>query len=195
MLGFEEVVDDPSLPRVLLLGDSISIGYTPAVRRELAGRANVHRVPDNARSTRESLGKLDEMIVPGPWRVIHFNCGAHDITRMKEGVVDPEGTVQVPIDEYENNLRVLIKRLSETGAQLVWARTTSIKPYNIRFLEDICAFNVVADRVMAEAGIPVNDLFTSAQWHLDTLKDKVHFNDEGSAILGAQVAQSIARYL
>lgn len=189
--GFEAVTDDPALPRVLLLGDSISIGYTLAVRRELEGVANVHRVPDNARSTRESLGKLNEMVDGGPWQVIHFNCGIHDITRKKSGAVDPEGEVQVPIDEYERNLPELIERLRETGAKLVWASTTAIRPYGVRRMEDLRAYNEVADKVMAKEEIPVNDLFNLSQRHLGTLKDNVHFNDAGSAILGAQVAESI----
>ena len=189
--GFEPVVDDPDLRRVLLLGDSISIGYTLAVRRALAGKANLHRVPDNARSTREALGKLDRLLGAVGWQVIHFNCGIHDITRKKAGIVDPEGEAQVPIDEYERNLRRLILRLRETAEKLVWARTTAINPYDIRRMEDVYAYNAVADKVMAEAGIPVNDLFTLSQRHLGTLKNNVHFNDEGNAILGAQVAESI----
>ncbi len=193
--GFEAVMDDPELPRVLILGDSISIGYTRAVRQDLEGRANVHRVPDNARTTRETLGKLDKMIGPGPWRVIHFNCGIHDITRMKNGVADGGGAKQVPIAEYERNLRKLTLYLGETGAQLVWARTTAIEPYNVRRMEDVRAYNDVADKVMAEAGILVNDLFTLSQRHLETLQDNVHFNEEGCAILGAQVAQSIGSQL
>ena len=46
--AFEPVKDDPTLPRILLIGDSISIGYTPATRKLLAGKANVHRIPENA---------------------------------------------------------------------------------------------------------------------------------------------------
>ena len=43
--AFSNPEDDPKLPRVLLIGDSISIGYTTGVRKELKGRANVHRIP------------------------------------------------------------------------------------------------------------------------------------------------------
>ena len=146
----------------------------PRVRRELPGTANIFRVPDNARSTRETLGKLKTMIDWGAWYVIHFNYGIHDITREKDGVVDPEGEVQVPIDEYERNLRKLVVRLSETGAKLVWLSTTAIDPYPVRRIEDVLAYNASADRVMAAAGIPVNDLFSLSQRQLNTLKDNVH---------------------
>ena len=40
---FEPIQDNPALPRVLLIGDSISIGYTLPVRELLDGRANLHR--------------------------------------------------------------------------------------------------------------------------------------------------------
>ena len=188
---FAAVADDPTLPRVLLLGDSISMGYTLPVRRELEGVVNLHRVPDNARSTRETLGKLDAMVGPGPWRVIHFNCGIHDITRKTGDVADPDGKSQIPIGEYERNLGKLIELLSARCDRLLWARTTAIKPYGIRRMEDLRAYNDVADQVMKEAGIPVNDLFTLSAKHIGTLNDNVHFTEEGGAILGAQVADCI----
>src|SRR5689334_20512700 len=45
------VKDRPGLPRVLLIGDSISVCYTPATREELKGEANVHRIPENGGHT------------------------------------------------------------------------------------------------------------------------------------------------
>ena len=102
------------------------------------------------------------------------------------------GCVTRPIPTARTrNLCELISRLRETGARLVWASTTVIRPYGIRRIEDVRAYNGVADKVMAEEEIPVNDLYTLSQRHLDTLMDNVHFRDEGSAILGAQVARSI----
>ena len=50
-----EVKDDPALPRVLLIGDSISIGYTVPTRRLLEGKANVHRIPTNGGPTTRGL--------------------------------------------------------------------------------------------------------------------------------------------
>ncbi|MHC4536349.1 MAG: alpha/beta hydrolase, partial [Planctomycetota bacterium] len=55
---FAPIEDDPSLPRILLIGDSISIGYTLPVRKLLACKANVHRVPTNARHTGIGLEKI-----------------------------------------------------------------------------------------------------------------------------------------
>ena len=53
------IKDDPKLPRVLLIGDSISMGYTLPVRKLLDGKANVHRIPDNGGPTTHGLKNLD----------------------------------------------------------------------------------------------------------------------------------------
>ncbi len=49
--AFAPIKVNPKLPNVLLIGDSISIGYTPATRKFLAGKANVHRIPTNGGPT------------------------------------------------------------------------------------------------------------------------------------------------
>jgi hypothetical protein len=64
-VAFLPVAGDPALPRVLLIGDSISIGYTPAVKELLRGIANVHRIPDNGGATTLALTLLDEWLGDG----------------------------------------------------------------------------------------------------------------------------------
>ena len=39
--AFANPVDNPKLPRALIIGDSISIGYTPGVRKNLDGVVTV----------------------------------------------------------------------------------------------------------------------------------------------------------
>src|SRR5689334_20865727 len=75
--AFAPVQEQPGLPRVLLIGDSISIGYTVTVRRELAGKANVLRIPENGADTANGLKKIDEWLGQSKWDVIHFNWGLH----------------------------------------------------------------------------------------------------------------------
>src|SRR5688572_21808238 len=77
-IAFEPITDDPKLPRVLLIGDSISIGYTLAVRDLLKGKANVHRIPTNGGPTTNGLARLKQWLGDGKWDVIHFNWGLHD---------------------------------------------------------------------------------------------------------------------
>ena len=73
-----KVRDDESLPRVLLIGDSISIGYHIDVRSALAGVANVHRPTENGGPTSNGVEKLEEWLAEHgerPWDVIHYNFG------------------------------------------------------------------------------------------------------------------------
>ena len=83
--AFQQVVDDPRLPRVLLVGDSISIGYTLPVRNLLQGKANVHRIPENGGPTTNGLAKLSAWLGNGKWDVIHFNFGLHDLKLITAG--------------------------------------------------------------------------------------------------------------
>src|SRR6185436_1919626 len=65
--SFERVTDDPKLPRVLLIGDSISMGYTIPVRQLLQGKANVHRIPENGGPTTNGLSQLPNWLGDGRW--------------------------------------------------------------------------------------------------------------------------------
>ena len=56
---FAPITEDPKLPRVLLMGDSVSIAYALEVRKLLTGVANVHRVPANCGSTKTALGSYE----------------------------------------------------------------------------------------------------------------------------------------
>jgi hypothetical protein len=76
--GYDEV-GDPSLPRVLLIGDSISMGYTPGVRALLADQVNVHRPAANCGATFIGLRDLDKWLNGKTWDIIHFNFGVHDL--------------------------------------------------------------------------------------------------------------------
>lgn len=74
-----QVEEVAGLPRVLLIGDSISMGYTLEVRERLKGVANVHRPPQNCGDSATGLKQLDRWLGTGTWDVIHFNFGLHDL--------------------------------------------------------------------------------------------------------------------
>ncbi|MCH2614083.1 MAG: hypothetical protein MKZ70_05245, partial [Opitutales bacterium] len=67
--------DQEVLPRILLIGDSISIGYTPFVSEVYEGRAEVARNTGTAQHTGTGFEKLDEWLKDGKWDLIHFNWG------------------------------------------------------------------------------------------------------------------------
>jgi len=192
--AFAVVQDEPGLPRVLLIGDSISMGYTLPTRKLLGGKANVHRIPENGGPTTNGLAKLASWLGDSRWDVIHFNWGLHDL-RLGE-----DGKHQVPVEEYEKNLRELVKRLKATGAGLIWASTTPVPEGKLsppRRSEDVLVYNAAAKRVMDENQIPIDDLYAFALPRLAEIQRpaNVHFTPEGSEDLAKQVAASIERAL
>ena len=80
--AFAEVEDVAGLSRILLIGDSISIGYTVPVREALKGKVNVHRPKANCGPTSTALKSIDAWLGDGKWDVIHFNWGLHDLKYM-----------------------------------------------------------------------------------------------------------------
>jgi acyl-CoA thioesterase-1 len=190
--AFAVVKDDPALPRVLLIGDSISIGYTVPVRELLAGKANVHRIPENGGPTINGLAKLDSWLGSGKWDVIHFNWGLHDIRQ------DDGKNQQVKIGDYEKNLTELVTRLKASGAKLIWCSTTPVpKGADRREPGDEVQYNAVAKKIMDAGGIMIDDLYAFAL----PLEEKiqrpanVHYTDEGSKVLAEKVAASILEAL
>ena len=192
--AFAPVTDKPGLPRVLLIGDSISIGYTVTVQKALAGAANVHRIPENGADTANGLKKIDSWLGDAHWDVIHFNWGLHDLK------VTAEGGRQVPLDVYEKNLVALVQRLRETGAHLIWATTTPVpegRQSPVRVSADVPRYNAAASRVMERQGIAVDDLYATALPRAAEIQLplNVHFNNAGWETLGGQVAVSIRAVL
>ncbi len=188
------VTDDPALPRVLLIGDSISIGYTYPVRTLLAGKANLHRIPTNGGPTTRGLEEIDKWLADGKWDVIHFNWGLHDLRLMENGLH------QVAIGDYEKNLRKLVARLKETGAKLIWASTTPVPEGKLsppRRPEDVPRYNAVAAAVMRENGVAINDLYGFALPRLGEIQRpaNVHFTEAGSVKLAEPVAAAILKAL
>lgn len=190
--AFAKIEDDPNLPRVLLLGDSISIGYTVDVREALAGKANVHRPAANCGPTIRGLEAIDQWLGDGKWDVIHFNWGLHDLKYM-------EGKQQVPLPEYEKNLKTLVVRLKKTGAKLIWCSTTPV-PEGVsppRTDADVVAYNAVAAKIMKANEVATDDLYAFALPKLKEIQREanVHFSPEGSKVLAGQVAKSISQAL
>ena len=181
--------------KVYVIGDSISIHYGPFLQQALAG------VMDYARKEGDDEARLNLDVPMGANggdsdRVLAFvkaaagaggfhadilavNCGLHDIKR------DPATrALQVPLDRYEANLRELVRVAATMPLRLVWIRTTPCDEsiHNARnaafhrFAADCGAYNAAADRIMAEAGVPMADLFTfTANLGPDLFCDHVHF--------------------
>ena len=202
--ALDPVKDVPGLPRVLLIGDSISIGYTLPVRKLLEGKASVHRPRANCSSTGYGLTNLASWLGDSKWDVIHFNFGLHDAK------LPPEGIRHAPPDVYEKNLRAIVSRLKATGAKLIWATTTPVPTGGVlapdRRFGSVDQYNGIAKQVMAENGVAVDDLNAAATPRMNEIlirrtdaQGKVHwdlhYTPEGYALLAKQVAGSIEQVL
>jgi len=184
------VKDVVGLPRVLLIGDSISMGYTLPTRKLLEGVANVHRIPQNGGPTKNGVANIDKWLGDGHWDVIHFNWGIHDLKFM------PDGKRQVEAADYEANLRSLVTRMQKTGAKLIFATTTPIPKGPLippREFGQVADYNAIALKVMKEMGVTVNDLnawITPKLAEMQKPQD-VHYLDSGYDYLAQKVAQEI----
>ena len=185
---FAPIEEDASLPRVLVIGDSISIGYTLAVRAELKEVANVLRIPTNGGPTIRGVESIEKWLGDGKWDLIHFNWGLHDLKYI-------DGVKQVPLDQYKVNLEKLVVRMKKTGATLIWCSTTPVPPGCLppRKNEDVLAYNAAAAEIMAKHGVATDDLYTFANGRLTEIQREanVHFLPEGSKVLGKEVARVI----
>jgi len=195
------ITDVAGLPRVLLIGDSISIGYTLPTRALLAGKANVHRPTENCGDTAKGVALLDKWLGPGKWDVIHFNFGLHDLKYLdaKGQLAAPDQGKQVHTPaQYEANLRTIVARLQKTGAKLLFGTTTPVPPgCQGRIADDAVKYNAVAARVMQESGVAINDLHAFVMPRMAEVQRpaNVHFTDAGSARLAAEVVAKITPLL
>lgn len=195
---------DPALPNVLIVGDSISIGYTVATREALAGVANVYRPLTNCGPTTRGLASLENWIGDTRWDVIHFNFGLHDLKYMGpqgQNLADPKANdsqVQVSINDYEANIETIARRLKATGAKVIWRETSPIpEGARGRLVEQSQQYNAAAKRAIDRVGgIEVDPFYEFAIQHAEhQRKADVHYTPEGSRLLGEHVAEVIRKSL
>ncbi len=198
---FEPIVDDPALPRVMIIGDSISIGYTLPLRAALEGIANVHRPPVNCAHTWRGLESIDGWLGDGKWDLIHFNWGLHDLKYVDEQgslTLPPSGKQVSTVREYEANLERLVQRLRQTGATLIWRPTTPVPEGAAgRVPADLARYNAAAREVVQRHGIAVDDMnsFIRDRNIPHVRPDNVHFSKASSALLAKNSAMLIRRKL
>lgn len=199
--AFAPVTDVAELPRVLLIGDSISIGYTAHVREILQGKANVHRPATNCGPTTRGVQSIDQWLGDGKWDVIHFNFGLHDLKFVDDAgknAPPDKGHPQVSETDYEKNLETMVAKMKKTGAKLIFATTTPVPSgSDARIKGDEQKYNAIARRVMQRNGVAIDDLYGFAQPRLVEIQlpANVHFKPEGSKQLAEQVAKSVLMVL
>jgi acyl-CoA thioesterase-1 len=188
-----EITDQPGLPRLLIIGDSISMGYTEPLRKMLAGKFNVHHIPENGGPTINGVAHIDKWLGNGHWDIIVFNFGLHDLK------LDEKGGHQVELPQYEANLRIIAEGLRKTGAKLVWVTTTPVPAGKLnppRRSDDVAKYNQAAERALAGTPHDVCDLYSAALPQLVEIqqKENVHFTPHGYELLAQSVKSSLPVY-
>ena len=180
------------LPNVLLVGDSITRGYYPAVAASLKGVANVYlfatsacsgdpRLPEQIRGYFKMMGLT--------FAVVHFNNGMHGwgYTEQQYAAGLPEMLAAV--------------RAGAPNARLIWATTTPVReetpPRDANAANNarIDARNKLAAALMTREHIPTDDQHQLMLQHSDLHSGDVHYTTAGSALQAEQVAAQIRALL
>jgi len=187
------------MPEVILIGDSIRMGYQTFVQEELGSSANVWAPEPNGGTSENVLAHLDEWILSRTPDLVHLNCGLHDLRKAFD-----TGEVSVPLDAYRANVEQILSQIQDrTNAGIIWATTTPVneqwhhenKGFD-RFEADVLEYNRVSVEIAQRLGIQVNNLYAVVMTAgRDALlgQDGVHFKEEGYLLLGKAVAAAIRR--
>ena len=187
--------------RVVLIGDSIRLGYQGDVARLLDGTAEIVGPAENCRSTADILQHLEPWIFDllGLGATVHLNAGLHDLRRMDGPGTDP----QVAIDGYEKALRRIVRVVLADGRceRLVLATTTPVDDVrhaaggcSNRHDADVQRYNERLRVVAAGDAVEVHDL--NAVVGSDPTRylsdDGVHLTAAGNAAVARSVAAAVA---
>jgi lysophospholipase L1-like esterase len=201
-------IEDPRLPRVLIIGDSISGHYHERLRMLMEGKANIvgeasaPTRPDPKRSFWASVGnrfyrtdtatKGDDLknflAESGPWDIVHFNIGIHVFSKANPGDEKP----------YAEKLRQVVQTIRDSGAICLFANSTGTVadntiPNSPNYLTNCKAFNASAEAVMREMGVPVTDIYGMIQPRIKELisGDLIHTNAEADQMMAELIAKRL----
>jgi len=191
------------LPNVLIIGDSISMGYTPFVKQFLEGKANVSHPDENCGPTERGITNMDKWLDDTKYKVIHFNFGLHDLKHVdavtKKASTKPSDPLMTDLKTYGENLQTIIDKLKTTGAKLIFATTTPVPLHSspLRDPQLPAEYNAVAEKVMKKNNIVIDDLYSFVLPQADKIRkpNNVHYTEEGYRLLGKKVADAIAKYI
>jgi lysophospholipase L1-like esterase len=183
---------------VLIIGDSISIGYAPFVQSKMSGIADVQRISGNGADSVNVRAHLDEWLSSGHFDLVSINCGLHDLKYTQRH--------QVEAGQYEQNLIAIFEQLEKHSTRILWVTTTPIhderhaarKAGFRRLNQDVDEYNQIALKVAKARQIAVcdlNEVVRQGGAERMLSKDGTHYEPAGYEILGSAVAAAISREL
>ena len=185
---------------ILLLGDSIRLGFEPLFKELTENEFSVFSPDENCCMSQNiiiSLKRWSNMFdFPEKVDVIHFNCGHWDAAHWLNSS-EPVTSV----GEYEKNIGIIIDILKRLfpNAKIIFATTTPMNPVdpighseNPRTNPDIDIYNTVGAKEAKEHGIYVNDLNSFCRgWGEEAYADYCHFTKESYKKIAEYTAKFI----
>lgn len=193
-------LDDPSLPRVLIIGDSISMGYRPFITKMLEEKANVDYWTIGFKSMQGKNSPMERALIGvlsnGPYDVVTFNFGLHYWTKPQRS----------PEDKHVPWYTKIAKHLKKTSpnTKFLWMRTTPCTKTNkdgsveidMDRTKRLIKFNEMTDKIMKAEGITEVDLYDICAKNLSTAsRDGIHWKSEGSKLMAEKIVKEIETYL
>ena len=168
------------MKNILLIGDSIRMGYDKAIKKSLEGVAKVYFPEENCRFASYVLRYLheyQELVKEGSVDILHWNTGLWDCLRLFEE--EPH----TPIEVYSYYIDRICQRILKLfpDAKIIFATSTSVQSEKMskdfkRYNEEIEKYNDAAISIVKKYGFVVNDLYTvSASLPDDAHSDPVHY--------------------
>jgi lysophospholipase L1-like esterase len=190
------------MKKILLIGDSIRIGYDDYVKKCMENLAEVYYPRDNCGLSTNILRYLHvwtDALKLYEADAVHFNVGLWDTLR-----IYGDKTIISP-DTYRDNLRRIVGRirLLFPSAKIIFATSTPVledefvKGFEERSNADIEAFNEIACDVMAQEAVVINDLYELMKdVPTDYHSDQTHFyTAPATERLGMQVSRVLCEAL
>ena len=172
---------------IVLAGDCTTTNLAPWLKKELMGRYDVWCTSDFVDS-RSLKTNLEDWILSKKPDVVIFSVGLTDTFHTK-------GIINVPLGEYEDNLRCVVKTLREKSrARLLWMPT--VPAVRKQKNAELDTYNAAADRVMKEAGIEVydrNSALKAAGIERLVSDDKIHPNSGAYCLMTKDLCRLLRR--
>lgn len=176
------------LPRVLLVGDSITGGYQQMVRDALRGVCLVdYFCTSYAVDSAIYHTALRMFVTDSRYAAVHFNHGLHG--KHMTGEV------------YKENVERLLEQISGCGAKVIAALTTQVldgegKP-DASWEEKIAERNAAIEDIATRCGYAVNDLYApSVSMPAEKrLGDGVHYQEAGYRVFADKVIAAVRQAL
>lgn len=177
---------------IVLLGDSIRMGYQSRVIHHIGENVNVFAPEENCRWSGFTLNTINNWFATFPTDidVVHWNNGIWDAIESPEG-----GRSYSTVETYMDYMSRILKYLRNKNVKkIIYATTTPVTiPYaNV----NINMFNSVIKDFMQKESITINDLnaLVNADLGKYIAEDKVHLTEEGYDACGKAVAEICLKY-